>query len=220
MGSVEEAKLAVTTALDQPLEFIESPALKAARLPLGPTKSHIDGLLQAGKLEANNIFVGKEAWKNAEINKKVPQVFGYTIANDQELQRVITDKKALDATRKEIEASGTFPTIYVLNHEARLAHAAYLGGRLPTQEEQKSLWDKLPGANVLEKATGAGIPLPGCFLAGFREFRNVGDWACLMSSSLLDDGLFGSLLLSRDDREAVEAWNDPGHGFSSLVVFG
>ncbi len=160
--------------------------------------------MQAGKLDANNIFVGKEAWKNAEINKEVPQVFGYTIANDQELARVITDKKVLDAARKEVEVSGTFPTIYVLNHEARLAHAAYLRGRLPTQEEQKSIWDKLPGANVLEKATGAGIPFAGYFSAGNRKFCYVGDWAYLMSSSKNDGGFFEGLKAYRDDREAVE----------------
>lgn len=219
LRQVEKANLAVTTTFDQPLEFIESPSLKVARLPLWPTKSHIDGLVQAWKLDAGNIFVGKEAWKNAEINKEVPQVFGYTITNNQELAGVITDKKALDAARKEVEVSGTFPTIYVLNHEARLAHAAYLGGRLPTQEEQKSFWDKLPGANILEKVTGASIPFLGCFDVVDREFYDVGRWEYLMSSFKYDGGFFKSLEVFRGIRGAVEGWYAPEYGFSFLVVF-
>lgn len=175
--------------------------------------------MEAGKLDIGNIFDTKEKWKNAEINREVPQVFGYTITNDTELARVITDKEELEVARKEVEASGTFPTIYVLNHEARLAHAAYLGGRVPTQEEQQSIWNKLPGANVLEKATGEGIPFPGYFNAGDREFFSIGEWVCLMSSENVG-GYFKSLSLSRDDREANESWDNCEHGLSSLVVFG
>ena len=176
--------------------------------------------MQTGKLDVGNIFVGESAWKSAEINQEIPQVFGRTIANDQELAKVITDAKTLEAARKEAEASGIFPTIYVMNHEARLAYAAYLGGRVPTQEEQKSFWDKLPGTNVLEKATGAGIPLPGCFGAGGRGFGNVGEWAYLVSSSKGDGGVFEGLDLSRGKREADEDWYFPRHGCSFLVMFG
>ncbi len=41
-----------------------------------------------------------------------------------------------------------------------------------------------------------------------------------MSSSKNDDGNFKSLKANRDNREADENWNNPEHGFSSLVVFG
>ena len=156
---------------------------------------------------------------SAEINPKVPQAFGYTIQNDAELAKVITDPVALASARKEVEATGTYPTIYVLNHEARRAYAEYLGGRLPTQEEQAAFWDNLPGANVLEKATAASIPFTGYFNAEVRKFWCVGEYAYLVSSSPLE-GWRKSLNLFRDDREAGEDWFNPEHGFGFLVVLG
>lgn len=63
-----------------------------------------------------------------------------------------------------------------MNHEARLAWASYLGGRLPNSpQEQMKVWNALPGDNVLAKATHAGTPFSGYFFVGERKFYNVGD---------------------------------------------
>lgn len=219
LQSAEVAQATVTATLDNPIDFIEVPAIKAARLPLGPTRAHLDGMIQAGKLDAKNVFDTKALWKTAEINPEAPQVFGYTIESDEELVRVITDAKVLAEVRKEIETTGSFPTIYTMNHPMRVAHAAYLGGRLATQEEQKAFWDKIPGSSILEKATSASIPFTGYFHAGNRGFNCVGEWSWLLSASPCGSG-HSSLDLSRGGREAVEDWHDPKRGFSSLVVFG
>lgn len=95
------------------------------------------------KLDAKNVFVGEEAWEGAVINSAVPQVFGYTIQNDEELALIITDPTVLANARKEQETSGVFPTIYVLNHQARLSHAEHIGGTLATHEQQLVFWKKL-----------------------------------------------------------------------------
>ena len=61
--------------------------------------------------------------------------------------------------------------------------------------------------------------LSGYFNADNREFRNVGDWAYLMSSSAYQTG-HKSLNLDRGNRDVNDNWNNPQHGFSALVVFG
>lgn len=170
-------------------------------------------------MQPENIFVGEKEWKNATISVEVPQAFGYTIENDAELARVITDEETLKVARRQVEISGIFPTIYLLSRKARLVYAAYLGGRIPEQEEQKNIWDKLPGENVLEKATSASIPFSGYFDNIIHEFRNVGDWTFLLSSSKNDVGIFGSLNLSSGNRDVDLSWHDSGYGLSSFVVF-
>jgi hypothetical protein len=104
-----------------------------------------------------------EACRSAEIKLNVPQAFGYTIENDEELAQVITEPVALANAKNEVEKKGIYPTIYALNEPARHAYAGYLGGRLPKQKEQKTFWDNLPGNNVLEKAMSVGIPFIGFF---------------------------------------------------------
>ena len=177
-------------------------------------------MIASGVLDPNNVFTDEAEWKNAKIDANVPQVFGYTIQDDEELAKVITDPKILEAVREDVEDLGTYLTIYTMNHKARLAYVAHLGGRLPTQEEQKDILDKLPGATVLEKATHAGIPFVGYFGAGNREFGNVGGWTYLVSSSKDGDGDFESLDLGRDKREADEYGTYPKLGYSFLVMFG
>lgn len=132
-------------------------------------------MVQAGKLDICNIFLGKQQWRAAEINPKVPQVFGYTIKNSKELQRIITNKKTLERVQKEVKISGIFPTIYTLNQEALLVHATHLGGCLPLEKELKDIWDKLPGIHILEKVIVADIPFLGHFYTSSRDFCNVGD---------------------------------------------
>lgn len=176
-------------------------------------------MVEAGKLDAGNIFVGEIAWKSIEIKKRVPQVFGYTITRDKELARIITDKKTLDKARKEVEITGTFPTIYLLNHEACLAYAAYLGGRVPFQEEQNSIWEKIPGDSVLEKATSAGIPFVGCFDADKCKPADIGTWTCLLSQTVTFRSMIKNLLLGRENLYVDEYSFNREHGFSCLVMF-
>ena len=159
-------------------------------------------MVQAGKLDVENIFVGEIVWKGVETNEEVPQVFGYTIANDEELARVITDEKALDDARKEVGITGTFPIIYFLNEKARFAYAAYLGGRIPSQEEQKNFWNKLSGVTVLEKARNASIPFSGGFFGNNIGVDYVGIFAFLVSSS--KDYFNMGLRLARYDRSDDE----------------
>lgn len=142
---------------------------------------------------------------------------GRQIQNDAELAKIITDKDALATIQASVKEGNPYPIIYVMNHEARLAHAAYLGGRPNTQQEQIDIFEKIPGNNILDKATHAGIPFSGCFSAGNREFRSVGDWAFLMSSSAYRTG-HRSLNLDRGFRDVNDSWGNPQLGFSALVV--
>ena len=142
---------------------------------------------------------------------------GRQIQNDAELAKIITDKDALATIQASVKEGNPYPIIYVMNHEARLAHAAYLGGRPNTQQEQIDIFEKIPGNNILDKATHAGIPFSGYFDAVDREFRGVGVWAYLVSSSAYQTG-HGSLNLDRGFRDVNDSWGNPQLGFSALVV--
>lgn len=109
---------------------------------------------------------------------------------------------------------------WVMNHAWLTAWAKFLGGRLPTIEEMKEIYQRIPWECVNAKCNNAWIEFIGYFYAGDRGFKYVGGWAFLMSSSEYSDGFFKGLYLGRDCREAGEYWDNREHGFSSLVVFG
>ncbi len=164
---------------------------QVAYLPDGITTEHLLGMKKAG-LVGDDVFISESSWNIATIDQSVPQFFWLAKYGRE---------------------------TYVANYKWLKAWTEYLGGRLPTTEELKEIWSRIPWEDVNEKCGNAWIPFNGYFNADIRRFFDIGEWTYLMSSSENGDG-FGSLSLFRGERDAVEYWDIPRHGFSSLVVFG
>ncbi len=168
---------------------------KVSHHPLWPTEEQIRGMVAAGSLTEDNIFVWPNQWKQFKRGYSAAQAMGYTIAEwanyfgrtPKELaQSIITDPEALKQVLAIIKAWGDV-TMYVGNQKFHEAWLKYLGKRGPTPAEQLAIWDKLNTmlrwSGIVTTQTVAGIPLIGYFDMESGRFVQVGVRAILRSSN-------------------------------------
>lgn len=231
LGKCEEVReriaLRTRTSLIKYVEGLERLHIKVMHLPLWPTQEHIDGMIKKGVLLREDCFIWEDEWKKFSKNPNVPQAVGYQICSYNELERVITDPDALAEARRRMVNWEGYPIIYLWNHNFLTEWAKYLGGRLPEQDEQLEIWNKLTGKTVLHKAKHAGIPFLGCFHDNKCKFLNVGDWAYLLSNTQSDHPRaryesniwFYFMSLERGNRdEKSNQWDFHQNAYSGLIV--